>query len=171
MEGPEVSKFSQYMETIANYGPLFCAGFVVALLTKAKDAYLEHTTKQKIIKALFDAAVTGTLAAGMAMILPMIVKDVSPAIEFGVAVLTGRFGNSLIECFLKAKFNFVMIDPQHPEDLEPIRDEMSDEERMEHAKRCPFSHEHRCINNKQSCDNCEVVNGGIADSTDTDSKP
>ena len=161
MEGSEVSKMSQYMDEVMNYGPLFCAGFVVAILTKAtRNAYLEHTTKQKIIKALFDAMVTGMLAAGVAMVLPMLVDNVSPAIEFGVAVLVGRFGNSLIETLLKAKFNFVVLDPKHPEDLEKLHAKMSDEDRMEHVNRCPFSQEHiqKCRN--QDCENCEVHNGG-----------
>ena len=155
MNGDEIDKFSQYYNTFVDYLPLFLAGATVSFITSVKSVYLERTRKQKIIKAVFDAFVTGSIAAATAMVLPLALENINPGIEFGVAVLTGRFGNSLLEAVLKAKFNYLTINPSHPEDLTDIREEMSKTARLEHVERCPFRDEHKDLIDDERCAHCQ----------------
>lgn len=104
----DVNKLSQYWDVIVNTIPLFGAAALVSFMTtSAREIYLERTTKQKILKGLVDAITTGMIATAMSLLLPLILTDVSPAIEFGVAILSGRFGNSFIEAMLKQRFGYV----------------------------------------------------------------
>ena len=140
-EPQRLSQATDYLEIFRILWPVIAAGFIASFfwgLRRIKNGYKQNGVLSVLGNLIFTSLGSMMLGFGVVLVLPHFYSDVTPSIELGVGILVSIMGQKIIDIFLMKKFGLATVDLMNREDVSSIRSRMTEEDRIQHAKQCPF---------------------------------
>ncbi|WP_300710045.1 hypothetical protein [uncultured Desulfovibrio sp.] len=132
---------AEYLGIARGLWPLALISGGVALacgMRRIKRGYLQRTPLQILANLLLSSCVASILAVCCVLLAPLLLDQVSPSIELGLAVFVGVGGVKAFDALMRWKAGLRIVDLMDPEDINDLRLRMSPEDRRRHAEQCPF---------------------------------
>ena len=145
-EPQRLSQATDYLETFRNLWPVLAACYISAFfwgLRRIKNSYKHQNILSVLGNLLFTSLSSMVLGFGSVLVLPYFYADVTPGLEIGVGILVSIMGQKIIDIFIMKKLGLSTVDLMNRDDVSAIRDRMTEKDRIEHAKQCPFKEDMR----------------------------
>ena len=131
---------AEYLGVVKGTWPLVLIAGAVAVASAARQlrrGYKQRTLAQKAATVLLNALLTTALAVSCALLLPLFVP-VTPEVQIAVSMAAAGMGGETVKLWFIKRLGLSVVDLMNPDDINDIRGSMSNEQRRQHAERCPF---------------------------------
>lgn len=132
---------AEYIGAMKGTWPLVMLAGSIALASAArqlKRGYRQRTRRQQVVTVLLNAILTSSLAVGCALMLPVIIPNVTAEMQIAVSMVLSSLGGETMKIWFLEKLGLSVVDLMNEEDVRDVRSRMSPEQRKAHLEQCPF---------------------------------
>lgn len=152
----------EYMGIVKGLWPLFLVGFGIALVSGAahvKRSYLQRNKLQLVLNIIMSSAVSSAVALGFSLLAPLVYPEITPEMQIGIVLVVNGIGLKLFDAYMRKKYGLHVVDLMDPSDINFIRVQMTQEQRQEHVKNCPFKGDDCCTSCQKTDGLCDKPSG------------
>lgn len=145
----------EYIGIVESLWPLFLMGFGVALVSGAahvKRSYLQRSKLQLMLNIILSSAVSSAVALGFSLLAPLVYPDITPEMQIGIVLVVNGIGLKLFDAYMRKKYGLHVVDLMDPSDINSIRVQMTQAQRQQHVKNCPFKGDDCCAGGPKPAD-------------------
>ena len=137
----EAEHAAEYLGAVRGTWPLVILASAIALASafrQLRRGYKQRTGREQIVTILLNALLTTAMAVSGAVLLPLVLPDITPAMQLACASILAGLGGESVKLLLLHRLGLSVVDLMDPDDINAIRQSMPSEARRRHLEQCPF---------------------------------